>query len=298
MPQSPSFKRVVTAHLLKQACIIAVGVWGGKKCLLKNRDRNYVPKVKIIHELREGVEVLYMTDVSTGWCEGLNEHGIGIVNSALQVARDEAEKSVVKSKGKKSKDGPRVLKTLECTNVKRAVEVGQTYEGGLKGHTIIATETETYTLEGTSKHEFHSRKLPEGKITVRTNHGIHYDDSGYTEGSNYESSVVRRDKAKRTLRGLDSPDEVATALMSARMDDRAHPNNMVRYTDNMSTTSQMIINLTDKELVFYVIPDRVEFEGYENKLPKGRKPKLKVRVIEYVDVDTDGDFDTKVIKNK
>lgn len=292
----PSASRIVTAYLSKQACIIAVGVWGGKKCLLKNRDRNYVPKAKIIHELRNGVEVLYMTDVATGWCEGLNEYGIGIVNSALQVARDEAEKSVVKSKGKKSKDGPRVLKTLECVDLDDAIEVGQTYEGGLKGHTIIADVSRTYTLEGTSKHDFHSRKLPEGKITVRTNHGIYYDDSGYTEGPNYESSIVRRDKAKKTLRGLESPDEVATALMAGRMDDHAHPNNMVRYTDNMSTTSQMVLNLTDKELVFYVIPKRVEFEGYENKLPKGRKPKLKVRVLEYVDVDGDGDFDIKTVK--
>ena len=84
--------------------------------------------------------------------------------------------------------------------------------------------------------------------------------------------------------------------MSARMDDRAHPNNMIRYTDNMSTTSQIVLNLTDKELVFYVIPDMVEFEGYENKLPKNRKPKLKLRVIEYVDVDSDEDFDIKVVK--
>jgi hypothetical protein len=292
----PSISRIVTAYLSKQACIIAVGEWGGKKCLLKNRDRNYVPKVKIIHEVRDGVEVLYMTDVITGWCEGLNEHGIGVVNSALQVARDEAEKNVIKSKGKKSKDGPRVLKVLECTSIEQALEAGKTFEGGLKGHTIIADQTRTYALEGTSKHEYHARKLPEGKITVRTNHGIHYDDSGYTEGPNYESSVVRRDKAKKTLRDLDSPDEVATALMAGRMDDRAHPNNMVRYTDNMSTTSQMVLNLTDKELVLYVIPKRVEFEGYENKLPKGRKPKLKVRVVEYVDVDGDGDFDVKAVK--
>ena len=40
----------------------------------------------------------------------------------------------------------------------------------------------------------------------------------------------------------------------------------------------------------------VEFEGYENNLPKNRKPKLKLRVIEYVDVDSDEDFDIKVVK--
>jgi hypothetical protein len=287
--------RVVQAHLRK-ACIVAIGEWGGKKCLLKNRDRNYTPKVKIIHEIRDGIEVLYMTDTKTGWCEGLNEYGIGIVNSALQVARDESEAAVVRSKGKKSKDGPRVLRILESTTLEEAVDICKTYEGGLKGHTIIADKNQSYTVEGTRKHEFRSRKLPKGKMIVRTNHGIYYDDAGYTEGPDYESSVIRRDKAKKTLRDLESPDELATALMSARMDDRADPNNMIRYTDNMSTTSQMVLNLSDKELVFYIIPDMVKFIGYENNLPEKRKPKLKVRVVEYVDVDSDKDFDIKTVK--
>jgi hypothetical protein len=64
----------------------------------------------------------------------------------------------------------------------------------------------------------------------------------------------------------------------------------------MSTTSQMVLNLSDKELVFYIIPDMMEFVGYENNLPRNRKPKLKVRVVEYVDVDSDKDFDIKTIK--
>jgi len=292
----PSIPRIVTAHLLRQACIIAVGKWGKKKCLLKNRDRNYTPKVKIIHEVREGIEVLYMTDVTTDWCEGLNEYGIGVVNSALQVARDESEQRVVKSKGKKSKDGPRILKILESDSLEEAVESAKTYEGGIKGHTIVADKNTTYSIEGTRKHEFRSRKVPEGKMVVRTNHGIYYDNAGYTDGPNYESSVIRRDTARKTLRDAESPDDLATALMVARMDDRANPNNIVRHTDNMSTTSQMVLNLTDLELVFYIIPDMMEFEGYENKLPKSRKPKLKLRVIEYVDVDSDEDFDIKIVK--
>ena len=73
----------------KTTCIISVGEWGGKKCLFKNRDRNYTPEVRIYHKLIDGVEVLYMKDEVTGWCEGLNEYGIGIVNAALSVKADE-----------------------------------------------------------------------------------------------------------------------------------------------------------------------------------------------------------------
>jgi hypothetical protein len=291
----PDPRRVAYEHVRK-ACVIAVGPWGGRKCLFKNRDRNYTPKVEIVHEMRGGVEVLYLHDVTTGWAEGLNEYGIGVVNSALQVGRDEAEKKVVKTKGKKSKDGPRILNILRCTSLEQAIEEAKTYKGGIKGHTVIADPERTYSLEMTSRHEARLRKLPEGKVFVRTNHGLYYDDSGYTEGPDYESSVVRRDRTKRTLRGLPHPDDLAPTMMSKRMKDRSHPNNMVRDTDNMFTTTQMMVNLTDRALTLYLIPDKVEFIGYTNRLPKSREPMLDLRVYEYVDLDGDGIPDTKKVK--
>ncbi len=279
---SPQPQRIVLAHQMsKTACIIAVGRWGGSKALLKNRDRNYSPQVKIVHEMREGVEVAYMIDLITDWCEGINEFGIGVVNSALQVARDEAEKEVAKTVGKKSKDGPRVLKLLECKNIEDAVETAKTYEGGLKGHTIIANSAVTYGVESTSKHDAHSQKLQENKLYVRTNHGLYHDDAGYTEGPDYESSVIRRDRAKKHLKNIDDLESVALALVHNRTDGHDHPNNMVRKTDNMSTTSQLVLDLDGKELLFYVIPKQVKFMGIEDKMPKNKKPKLKIRVFKY-----------------
>lgn len=274
-------------HSNKTACIIAAGKWGDHKCLLKNRDRNYVPEVRIVHELREGVEVLYMEDVLTGWCEGLNEFGIGVVNSALQVNRDEAEKVVVKTVGKKSKDGPRVLKVLECKNLKDALETAKTFEGGLKGHTLLADKDTTYGVEGTSKHDFHAKKLPENKLYVRTNHGLHYDDSGYVDGPDYDSSVIRRDRAKKFLRDAETPEDIAPILVRNRINGFDHPNNMVRRTDNMSTTSQMVLDLDAKELLFYIIPKQVKFSEVDNRLPKKYKPKLKFRLLKYHGIDRD-----------
>jgi hypothetical protein len=283
------------AAQFRAACIISVGKWGGRKCLLKNRDRNYEPQLKVVHEVRDGVEVVYVRDEVTGWVEGLNEFGIGVVNSALQVGRDEAEKKMVRVKGKKSKDGPRILKVLGSRDLEGALETAQTFEGGLKGHSLIAGPEETYSLEMTRKHEARVRRLPEGKTFVRTNHGLFYDDAGYTDGPDYTSSVVRREKAQRALRQVEHPDDIARILMEKRMKDRKHPNNLVRDTDNMRTTSQMILNLTDRELVLYIIPGKVKFEGYENKLPKNHEAKITVRVVEYVDIDGDGTPDVKRI---
>jgi len=278
----------------KRACIIAVGKWGTDKCLLKNRDRNYIPKVKIIHEIRDGVEILYMTDTITGWCEGLNEYKIGVVNSALQVARDEAEKEVAKNVGKKSKDGPRILKTLECKTLKEALSVAKSYEGGLKGHTIVADLDTTYSIESTSKHESYSKKIPESHLVVKTNHGLFYDDAGYQDGDDYTSSVTRRDDARKNLKKIDKPEDIALALMHNRneVDD---PNNMVRDTENMSTTSQMILNLTKGEMLFYVIPGKLEFLGYEDKTGK-KKKKLRVRVFEYENTSKDEPGVSQILK--
>ena len=54
------------ASLTREACIIAVGDFGGDRCLFKNRDRNYTPELRVYHEVRNGVEVLYVKDEVTG----------------------------------------------------------------------------------------------------------------------------------------------------------------------------------------------------------------------------------------
>ena len=51
----------------------------------------YKARVEVIHEIVEGVEMLYWRDIDTDWSEGMNEYGIGIVNSSLLVREDEKE---------------------------------------------------------------------------------------------------------------------------------------------------------------------------------------------------------------
>jgi hypothetical protein len=292
--------RSVVAGYLKKSCIISVGVWGNKKCLFKNRDRNYLPEIRIYHEMVGDVEVLYMRDEVTGWCEGINEFGIGVVNAALAVAADEKQGKAGKGKSTDAmsqatlRDGKRILKALGCDDIDDSVEALQNHLGGLRGHTFIANKDVTYSLEATWRgHDFHKRKLPEGKKHVRTNHGIFYQDAGYTEkdGDNYLSSLARRDQAMKELRKVDSPDEIAPAIYGKRRPDRADPLNMVKLTDGMRTTSQMVLNLDDLEATLYLIPGQIVYLGYENNLPKGHKSRIGIQVREYTDLDGDGNFD-------
>lgn len=296
--------RTHIASMTREACIVAVGDFGGVKCLFKNRDRNYTPEVRIYHTLLGGVEVLYMKDETTGWCEGLNEFGIGIVNAALAVQADEkqgkASKGISKGKGDVAtlntlRDGKRVLKALESSNIEQAVGSLQSYLGGLKGHTLVADPNTTYSLEATWRgHDFHVRRLPDGRRHVRTNHGQFYPDAGYTEkdGDNYLSSLARRDQAMRTLREVDAVDGIAPSIYGRRRPDRSDPLNMVKLTDGMRTTSQMVLDLPSLTMRLYLVPGQVEYLGYKRDLPKGYATKVKIQVYEYTDLDDDGKFDT------
>jgi len=303
----PSSTRVASAYVrFKTACIISVGEWGGKKCLFKNRDRNYTPEAKVYHKVIDGVEVLFLKDELTGWCEGLNEHGIGIVNAALSVQAD--EKAGKAGKGKAGdpatmntlRDGKRITKGLSCTTVEDALDAVQTHLGGLRGHTFVADRDTTYSLEATWRgHDFHRRKLPQSRKHVRTNHGQYYQDAGYTEkdGDNYLSSLARRDQAMKVLRDAKTPYDLGPTVYGKRRSDKADPLNMVKMTDGMRTSTQVVLNLTDGEMVLYLLPDQVEYLGYQNELPKGRKPKLGLKVLRYTDLDGDGEFDVVEVED-
>jgi len=271
----------------KNACVITVGNFGGSRCLLKNRDRTYKPAIKIIHEVIDGTEVAYLYDVGTDWSEGMNEAGIGIVNSALAVGRDEAEKKIIRQVGKKSKDGERIRKALGQTTLDEAVDVLCTYHGGVKGHTFISDQDRAKSVEATTKHECVVKPIRGSGNHVRTNHGFVYEDAGYTEGENYISTVARRNHTMRVLRGVDDPLEIAPALVRARKKNRQDPNNIVRDTDNMVTSSQMVLNLTNLEMLVYLIPGKVTFKGVENRLPGKRQPKINVRVFRYKGIKLD-----------
>ena len=293
--------RIAAIHLAtmpRSACIVAAGKFGDSYCLLKNRDRNYLPEVTVVHEVRDGVEVAYFQDASTGWVEGLNEFGIGIVNAALMVSRDETERDEVERTGKKLKDGERILKALTEKTVDAAAKSARTYKDGLKGHTIISDGKKTLYVEMPDSNDVEFDEVPLDELFVRTNHGIEFPDAGYVDGKNEKSSKTRQEAAEEVLAKVKSPEDVAPSLLRAR-EDRWEPTEMVRDNKSdrkMRTTSQMVLDLTEKKLTFYVLPGRIEFKGVKDKLPKGHEPKLTVEVREYDDLSEDTDGETKKMR--
>jgi len=298
----PSHIKVANRYRNKNACIIAIGVWDGDKCLFKNRDRKYVPIIRVFHRIENGVEILYAKDDMTGWREGMNELGIGVVNSALSVHADEnamgdTDPSLKKSVEYSRRDGARVYEALKCKTVEEAVETIRTCLGGLVGHTFVADKKVTYSLESFWKNDkifdFYIKKLPENLKHVRTNHGQYYPEAGYTEkdNENYLSSLARKEQAMKVLRESDGYQEIAPLVYGERKEDLKDPNNMVRNHENMRTTTQLVLNLTQKEMALYLIPNQVKYGGYVNQLPEGYKPKIRFVLRKYTDIDQNGEFE-------
>lgn len=295
--------RVASTHVAampREACIVAAGRFGDSFCLFKNRDRNYLPKIKVVHEVRDGVEVAYMKDDKTGWIEGMNEHGVGIVNAALMVSRDESERDEVERTGKKLLDGDRILRALLERTVAAAAKNIRSYKDGLKGHSIVSDGKKTIYVEMPDSNDVEYDEVPTKKVFVRTNHGIEFPDAGYVEGPREESSKSRQEEAERVLSKVKSADDVAPAILRARTD-RWEPTEMVRDSKSdrkMRTTTQMVLDLTKKKLTLYLLPERVKYLGLDDRLPKDFEPKITIEVVEYEDLKEETDAETEPVAKR
>ena len=142
-------------------CVIAALQLPEGMFLAKNRDRGYKAKVEVLHELINGTEVLLWHDLDTDWSEGINEYGIGIINSSLLVRKDEKESKEVNDKKskinkKKTTDGKKIRMALSFTNIKDVIDclLGK-FNGGnpLKGQTLVSDGKEVYALEVPAKYD-------------------------------------------------------------------------------------------------------------------------------------------------
>jgi hypothetical protein len=274
-------------------CVIAHGIFDDKIILAKNRDRTYKASVRIVREIVKGVEMVYILDDDTDWSEGLNEHGIAIVNSALMVNADEKEKKLAKAKGKPSEDGAKIRRALSYKKPSEAIMSIVNYTGddredetGIKGHTFIATLKHTYSIEMTSEHKPVIKKLSKKETHVRTNHGYDYKDSGYTSGQNKKSSLLRHKRSQSILSKVDSPDGVLDGLSAIQAPDDMRNNpfrdndevNNKTKKDVLSTTGQILLNVTDLEFVYRVDKDQCDYNGIDDKTPEHYEPKIMIRV--------------------
>jgi hypothetical protein len=268
-------------------CIIVGGEVDGGHVLAKSRDRNYHARVKIIRDLLDdGTEIVYFQDLDTGYAEGMNSHGLGVINSALSISDD--EKAIKdKTKGKvSSDDGPRMINALQFQDIDEAIKSLIGFMGGIKGHTFVGNPRSLYSIEMSSKHTPVITPLdPETGFDVRTNHGVQHDGAGYSPDrrpEDYMSSKIRKAQAEVELADVADFEDIAPALAQQQFEPESN-NNMLRRTTpdfGMTTTSQVAMHLPKKEFIFYYFPEECDFEGVVDNTPDDYEPKITIKVVE------------------
>ena len=278
-------------------CVVATIHLNGETILAKNRDRKYSPTIEIIHELIDGVEVVYIHDTITDWSEGMNEYGIGIINASLLVHYDEIEADIATGKvdfdkDKKgvqpSYDGLKIRKSLSKHKLGQAIKSIIEFAGedkkdvGVKGMTMAANPEHSFVIELTSEHLPVIKKIDSPKVTVRTNHGISYPETGYTSGEKRKSSLSRKEIAEKELEKVTDSTQILNVLSKQYTDDNFL--NPYRRNNNykMYTTGQIMMNLDILEFNFRWDTNHSKFNGVVNKLPKDYTPKIKITLTEEI----------------
>ena len=263
-----------------QECIIVSKEIDDKFILAKNRDRGYHPKLEVIHELIDGVEVAYLHDEVTDWSEGMNEYGLGVVNSALLVGYDEAEGKLIQNMRGYGADGAKMRSIFSKKTLKEAIKATIVWKGnkkkGLSGHTFISTPKQMVSVENIPNLKPQLELQNTESPVVRTNHGHVYVGTGYSDGKKYLSSKMRKLSAEKIIDKITDWKQVGVALRK-QFFKKDSVLNMRKDTPKMWTSSQTIMNLTETILEVNYYDHKVKsFNGIINKLPKGHTPKKKI----------------------
>ena len=285
--------------IIEECTIAAVRLDDGV-VLAKNRDRGYVAKMQVVHEIVDGVEMVYWRDIDTDWSEGMNEYGFGIVNSSLLVRQDEKEGDKVNKKQSKgdeklsndatekkvnASDGAKLRKALTYTKMRDIIKSIISYDGGdkkkvgVKGETFVASPRNIFVIEMTSKdspiiHKFGKNE----KVDVRTNHGISHEHAGYTHGIKKKSSHMRMKYAKEHLKDVTTDQEVIDRMKEQYDKNKFFNPYRMKNQYNMSTVGQIMMNLEKKEITVRMDNEMGKFEGIDNRLPKNYTPKIKIKI--------------------
>lgn len=285
-------------------CVIIYTKINGKQFLVKNRDRTYTPKIEIIHEIINGMEIVYINDLVTGWREGMNEHGVGLINSSLATRHDDN-----KSLSEQIKKNPKLLhdykskikgntiynilvdreferKIYDCLNHDNCSNIAE-------GHNLIITNHDVFHVEkfkDRDVNDFFINKLNDNTTIVFTNHSIH-GSGGHLEGHSGLSSFLRKEIVDNELKHtkIHSIDDLLNILNTnyENIDPRFHPYRdcniskaFSRY-DNakyVSTNAELIFNMTDKIFSYFPDTHHDKYVKYINKLPKNYTPKIQVHI--------------------
>ena len=264
-------------------CIIAGGGLHGDIILAKNRDRMFKPTIQVVHKLsKNGVEMALMYDKRTKYVEGMNEYGIGVINSTLLNTED----STI-GHSYNNRQGNVIHRALCCKSLKDAMNIIVTHKGGSEGHTIVGDMSRVYHIEKSYHLGTKVTQLdPSSGFDVRTNHGVHFPKAGFvpSDGSNYLGSHIRKALAEIELLGAESEKDVLRLLRQQHHEPGSNFNMKRRVAADrgMFTSNQLLMNLSSLKFTLTWFEDWCAFDGIkeEEPWPEDKEKKIKISVTQ------------------
>jgi hypothetical protein len=257
-------------------CVVIAKYFDNKGWIgVKNRDRNYTPHLRFEIKTSKGDEQLLMHDTMTGYMEGINHHGVGVLSASLMVQDD--EKEVTKSHTEHSPDGKRISKALLESDATSAAK--RCIENRLTGNNIIFDRETLYLLEACLKdNQYHYviKKIPHDATVARTNHGVWLPWAGYqaVEGDDNQtasrlSSEARLLQAEHVVQSARNSEELIDKMCKVYVNNPAM--NIMRHQSGnkkMRTTAQEMIIPSERTLYCRPISSHIEFDFWQLNKPE------------------------------
>lgn len=248
--------------------------WAGAK----NRDRNYTPTLDFIISDEHGIERAMMHDQVTGYKEGMNNYGVSILNTSLDVYDDETE--VEKGTAKTSPDGRHIAEALLTKDPMDAVKV--LIKRKLGGCTIVFNKDELYLIEatdqdGTKPFQYKIKRINPKNTVARTNHGVWLDWAGYQKSDNKSntlsriSSEARLAQAEEIVKAAKKPEDLVDGMCHIYTENPQL--NILRTSTErkkMRTTSQQLCVPKEGALYCRPVSSNLQFDFWKLNKP-GRK---------------------------
>lgn len=253
-------------------CLILYTKINNDKILAKNRDLNYKTNTEIVHEIVNGIEIVYLKDLFTNYIEGMNENGFAILNSSLNTQN----KTIFFKKDN-------FYKYLHDKLIKQKLDnclLNNICPFSIEGHTLFFLDNECFHIEkyNTSNKNIHINKLKNNRPSVFTNHGI-YEKEGHISNISGFNSFIRKHIIETEIKNskIHTKNDLLKAMNTyyKNIHPKFHP---YRYSDVVNTSSQIIINMTNKEFNYYTDFYNEHSVKYVNKLPNNYKPKIIVNI--------------------
>jgi hypothetical protein len=246
--------------------------WAGAK----NRDRNYTPVLDFIESDEHGVERMMMHDEITGYKEGINSHGISILNTSLDVYDDESE--VESGTAKSSPDGKIIAEALLQDNPLAAAKI--IIKRKMGGCTIVFDQDTMYLIEasdwdGTKPYKFVAKQIPNDQTIARSNHGIWVPTSGYQRRRDNKSETLSRISsetrlllAEAVVKSAQDPEDLVDGMCQVYIND-SQLNIMRTSTERkkMRTTSQQLCVPSERTLYCRPVSSHSKFDFWRLNRP-------------------------------